>query len=293
MVFSSCFFRICLLGMWKGYVISWWTGRKSWICLHRVSGTSVFWSTFSFLSFFSFLVFLFVCFWVFVCLFVLLFFRVTPAAYGSSQARGQIRATAASLCQSHSKAGSLTHWTLPRIKPASSWILVGLVKCWATKGTPSFRSFWSQGNFLATALEVCMQWGIGLISWLNRYSVVPPWFFILILALGGTEDVSVSHPHLAWIAGSSWNIAPLKHCERGVLRKFKCFVTSLPSYGTLSHLHFCVWQGREGNWGPEFPSKFKFLALPIISLIQGSLNFFWDYGAKDLAQKILFQDYCL
>jgi len=38
-------------------------------------------------------------FWFFI-------FGVTPAAYGSSQARGQIRAAAAKLCQSHSNTGS-------------------------------------------------------------------------------------------------------------------------------------------------------------------------------------------
>ena len=36
-------------------------------------------------------------------------FRATPAACGSSQARGQIGAAAAHLHHSHSKAGSLTH----------------------------------------------------------------------------------------------------------------------------------------------------------------------------------------
>ena len=33
-------------------------------------------------------------------------------------------------------AGSLTHRVRPGIKPASSWILVRLVTCWATMGTP-------------------------------------------------------------------------------------------------------------------------------------------------------------
>ena len=33
-------------------------------------------------------------------------FRAAPVAYGSSQARGRIRATAAGLCHSHSHAGS-------------------------------------------------------------------------------------------------------------------------------------------------------------------------------------------
>ena len=44
--------------------------------------------------------FLFILFYFFVC------FRATPAAYGGSQARGQIRARAAGLHHSHSNAGS-------------------------------------------------------------------------------------------------------------------------------------------------------------------------------------------
>ena len=41
---------------------------------------------------------------LFVCLFCLCLFRATPMAYGSSQARGPVRAVAASLRQSHSNA---------------------------------------------------------------------------------------------------------------------------------------------------------------------------------------------
>ena len=41
---------------------------------------------------------------IFFCLFA--FSRATPEAYGGSQARGLIRAVAASLLQSHSNAGS-------------------------------------------------------------------------------------------------------------------------------------------------------------------------------------------
>ena len=66
-----------------------------------------------------------------------------PSAYGSFQARVQIRATAASLHHSHSNMGSkpslwptpqlmamlvsLTHWVRPGIKLASSWILARFV----------------------------------------------------------------------------------------------------------------------------------------------------------------------
>ena len=53
-----------------------------------------------------FLFFVFV--FLFVCLFVFLngLFRAAPAAYGNSQARGQIEAEAAGLHHSHSNAGS-------------------------------------------------------------------------------------------------------------------------------------------------------------------------------------------
>ena len=54
-------------------------------------------------------VFLFFVFFVF-CLFA--FSRAAPVAYGGAQARGQIGAVAASLCQIHSNAGSE-----PRLQP--------------------------------------------------------------------------------------------------------------------------------------------------------------------------------
>ena len=71
--------------------------------------------------------------------FVCLLFRAVPTAYGSSQARGRIRAelpayttvTALDLSRicrtAHSNAGSLTLWARSGIKPSSSWILVGFI----------------------------------------------------------------------------------------------------------------------------------------------------------------------
>ena len=49
--------------------------------------------------------------YLFIYLFIYLFllFRATPTAHGGSQARGQIRATAASLRHGHSNAGSEPH----------------------------------------------------------------------------------------------------------------------------------------------------------------------------------------
>ena len=60
-------------------------------------------------------------------IFVYFFFLFTaaPMAYGSSQARGRIGASAADLCSRFINARSLTHWARPGIKPSSSQIL-----CW-------------------------------------------------------------------------------------------------------------------------------------------------------------------
>ena len=59
--------------------------------------------------------------------FIVLLFRAIPVAYGSSQARVWIWATAASLHHSHRNAGSPIHWARPGIEPASSWILVRFI----------------------------------------------------------------------------------------------------------------------------------------------------------------------
>ena len=118
---------------WSGSPLSFLLSVSLWIiflllaCLLQVHSSSVspFLSSFFFLSF---------CF----CL----FFRATPTAYVSSQARSWIGTTAASLHHSHSNQ-DLSHvrdlchssqqcWILnplskARIKPASSWILVKFV----------------------------------------------------------------------------------------------------------------------------------------------------------------------
>ena len=72
--------------------------------------------------------------------FLLFFYRATPSAYGSSQARGWIGAAAAGLCHSHNNTRSelhlwpvlqlvampdpLTNWMKPGIEPKFSWVLV-------------------------------------------------------------------------------------------------------------------------------------------------------------------------
>ena len=41
------------------------------------------------------------------------------------------------LTTAHSNTRSLTHWARPGIDPASLWILVGFVSCWAPEGSPT------------------------------------------------------------------------------------------------------------------------------------------------------------
>ena len=92
------------------------------------------------------------------CLFV--FSRAIPAAYGGSQARSLIEATAAGLRQSHSNSGykwcvqptpkltgnarSLPHWARPGIEPKTSQFLVGFVNHWATTGAPIYLNHVTQ-----------------------------------------------------------------------------------------------------------------------------------------------------
>ena len=89
-----------------------------------------------------------VCVCVCVCL-----FRTAPAAYGSTQARGWIRAAATSPHHSHSNARSqpglqpmlqllatpwsLTHWARPGIKPTSSRMLVRFITTELCQELPS------------------------------------------------------------------------------------------------------------------------------------------------------------
>ena len=56
--------------------------------------------------------FYFLFIFIFILFYFILLFRAAPAAYGSSQARGQIGATAAGLHHSHSSLGSE-----PRLQP--------------------------------------------------------------------------------------------------------------------------------------------------------------------------------
>ena len=118
------------------------------------------------------------------------FFRAAPAAYGGSQVRDRIGATAAGLHHSqsnpgsnphlhpipqpqqrgtkamsvtyttaHGNASSLTHWARPGIEPTTSWLLVGFINHWATTGTPSIKLLkWEKKLTLDTRHEMEDWW---------------------------------------------------------------------------------------------------------------------------------------
>ena len=73
------------------------------------------------------------CFVLFLFVYLLvLLFRATPVAYGNSQARGRISTGWETAC---CNAGSLIQWARSEIEPEFSWILVGFLTSWATRGT--------------------------------------------------------------------------------------------------------------------------------------------------------------
>ena len=110
---------------WQGRIINKWIKSWLWIKVKHDEG-------------------------VFFFFYIFVFSGHTPMAYGGSQARGPIGAVASGLRHSHSiratsstyttthgNTRSSTHWARPGIEPATSWLLVGFINHWATKGTPS------------------------------------------------------------------------------------------------------------------------------------------------------------
>ena len=101
-------------------------------------------------------------------------------AYGSSssQARGHIRAAAASLCHSHSNArstsatyttahshtGSLTHWVRAGIEPSSSWTPVWLVTTENNGCFPIYQYIFIPHQYISGSNHgSCMQLGTAVL----------------------------------------------------------------------------------------------------------------------------------
>ena len=54
----------------------------------------------------------------------------------------------------HNAESCWVHWVRPGIEPASSWILVGFVICWATTGTPRLHFKWDSWNLVLGCLSL-------------------------------------------------------------------------------------------------------------------------------------------
>ena len=123
-----------------------------------------------------------------------LLFRATLRACGGFQARGRIRATAASLCLSHAKSephlqptaqlsntGSLTHCTRPGIQPATSWFLDRLVSAapWQELMCLIFRGISSLFSVVTAPVYIPLNSAQGPL-----YSTSPPAFVIC----GGVDN---------------------------------------------------------------------------------------------------------
>ena len=149
-----------------------------------------------------------------------LFFSAAPAAYGGSQARGWIRASAASLHHSHSNSGSLTHCVRPGIKPSASWFLVRFI---------SAAPRWEH-HFLAYKLKIYMCMCVCIYIY---------FFFFFFFRFGGTYGMQK-------FPGQGLNL----HCSSDPWPKpqqWRCWTLNL-----LSH-QGTPWFSKSG-WISEFPS---------------------------------------
>ena len=68
-----------------------------------------------------------------------------------------IWATSMTYTTAYSNTRSLTQWARPVIRPASSWMLVRFINCWATMGTPNYLVLFTRHEN-----------NVSVDQWLNR-----------------------------------------------------------------------------------------------------------------------------
>ena len=147
-----------------------------------------------------------------------IFSRAAPAAYGSSQARGWIRAAAAGLHHSHSKTRSEPHLRLHHssqqlriLNPLSeardwtSWILVGFLTSWATRKLPREVHFiygcastpWTSppSQTRCITLLVALKLKIHFFFSLKKKCTDVQWLYNVVLISAAQQSDSVVHIH--------------------------------------------------------------------------------------------------
>ena len=148
----------------------------------------------------------------------------TPVAYGSFQARGSnqscqpttwpqhhwIWSTSVTYTRVNSKAGYLTQWVRPEIKPTSSWILIGFWTGWATIGTPVFHVVLKPQPLFSLCGLYTMPSPTSLcsITWTKKYVIFPK----RPLSMGGSmwfhSTLPVGTPAGAGHHTTSWASPP-------------------------------------------------------------------------------------
>ena len=83
----------------------------------------------------------------------------------------QIRAPFATYAATFGNTASLTFWIRPGIEPASSWIVVRFLTCWATVGTPINGIFWWTWSFVVnkvTNFRLFHLWLLFIVGFLKK-----------------------------------------------------------------------------------------------------------------------------
>ena len=162
-----------------------------------------------------------------LCLFVC--FSPLRATYGSSWARGQIRAINAVRCHSHSNAGSELHlqpWCSLRqcriLHPlseagdqtASLWILVGFLTSfhWATVETP-WLSVFSFLLFLRFSLTfLCISCGFFFSSQFSFFHWSPLIYSLISVVILDSTELLFDSKRMSWVNDHSYEILLKTHC---------------------------------------------------------------------------------
>ena len=144
--------------------------------------------------------------------------------YGSSWGRGQIGATAATLCHSHRNAVSLTHWVRPGIELVFLWILVGFLTWWATMRTlrhcfswcPPYLLFFFFFNLPLGFLKRTITLGAARVSWVTVVciqSIFVDWMIPLLnisIKIELWQMIINYGRRLGWTQWGNWHGQPFK-----------------------------------------------------------------------------------
>ena len=147
----------------------------------------------------------------------------------------QIQALSVTYTIAHINAGSLTHCTGPGMEPTSSWILVGFINHWTTKGTLRLiflkkRNYFPEPGSHCSYTHLWMSSNV-ILKWVHTHTkydiliIVPSTLHVLFLLR------SLLHPNKWDPSVSTWERRQLGH------KKVRELVSSLKLSPPDPHLH--------------------------------------------------------